>query len=503
MVSGRVGTVGAASSVGVFAFVLGVLGSWVPSLWYDEVATVYSSRRSIGELIDFLRSTDAVHGGYYFGIHLWGSVFGFSEFSVRLPSAIAVGVAAAGVVTLAARFSDLDVAMFSGVVFALLPRVTWAAVEARSSALTAAAAVWVTVLLLVALSSRSRLWWVAYGVVLTASIVLFVYLATIVVVHFAILLICRRFRVSALPWALAVLAALVVALPFLRVVQRQAGQVGWIPPLDANFARIVFEYQWFLDSPVFGVVFGVVLVVALVFTVRSRERFRSDGGACIAIALVWIAVPMAVMVAYSLVKSPIYLDRYLTFTTPAVALLGGVALGQLRAVRWLPYVAIAALALALVPGYASQRLPGAKPLGMDFSEVNDYARASIGPGDCVLFGRAAWNPSSQRLVEDVDPSAFANARDIGLATDAAESGQLWDVEKPLSDVDLDMCTVLWYFTDRERDEVENLRLTSNDKWALQPYHFEDSSEYALLSSRGLRIDSRVTFDGTQVVRLVR
>ena len=160
-----------ALAVAVFAFVLGVTASWVPSFWYDEVATVYSSRRSYDDLVDLLRGTDAVHGAYYVGMHLWGSVFGFSEFSVRLPSAVAVGVAAAGVVVLASRLSTPRVALLSGVAFALLPRVLWAAVEARGYALTAAAAVWLTIVLIVALHSRSRWWWVLYAAMLAVSIV--------------------------------------------------------------------------------------------------------------------------------------------------------------------------------------------------------------------------------------------------------------------------------------------------------------------------------------------
>lgn len=40
-----------APAVAVFAFVIGVAASWVPSYWYDEAATVYSSRRSFSELL--------------------------------------------------------------------------------------------------------------------------------------------------------------------------------------------------------------------------------------------------------------------------------------------------------------------------------------------------------------------------------------------------------------------------------------------------------------------
>jgi mannosyltransferase len=495
----------AAVSVGLFAFVLGVLGSWIPSFWYDEVATVYSARRTMPQLVDLLRTTDVVHGGYYIGIHLWGNLFGFSQFSIRLPGAIAVGAAAAGVVVLGTRVSSMRVGILSGLVFAVLPRVTWAAVEARSYALTAAAAVWLTVLFLVALQTRSRWWWAAYCVVLAVSIVLFVYLATLVAVHLVILLWRRRFRTSIVPWGLAVVVAVLITSPFLRVVLRQAGQVSWIPPLDSNFPRVVLEYQWFLGAPWFGVMYAIILALGVAAAWRARRSERKPKSGLVPIAITWMLLPMAVMAAYSLVRSPIYLDRYFTFTTPAVALLAGAALARLRVVPWLPFMGIAALVAASAPAYIQQRTEWAKPLNMDFSAANAFAEANIEPGDCVLFGRAAWNPSSQRLVEDVDPSSFAGVRDVGKGKDAASTGQLWDEELPLADIApaLGQCDVVWYFTDRERSEVENLRLTSNDRWALAPYSFDASPEHDVLLSAGFQVDRRTTVHSTQVLRLTR
>ena len=494
-----------ALAVAVFAFVLGVTASWVPSFWYDEVATVYSSRRSYDDLVDLLRGTDAVHGAYYVGMHLWGSVFGFSEFSVRLPSAVAVGVAAAGVVVLASRLSTPRVALLSGVAFALLPRVLWAAVEARGYALTAAAAVWLTIVLIVALHSRSRWWWVLYAAMLAVSIVLFVYLATIVAAHFLIMLARRRVRASALPWSAAVVMTLAVTAVFLKVVLRQATQVGWIPPIDGNFPRVVLEYQWFLGAPLFGTLVGAIFVVALIVSIGHRPGSVEWRSGPLPVAISWILVPMAVMVMYSIVRSPIYLDRYFTFTTPALALLLGVALDRVGRSRWLAVLLVGALASVALPAYLQQRSAWAKPLQMDFSDANEFASANVAPGDCVLFGRAAWNPSSQRLIEDVDPSSFAGTRSIGLAKDAADSGQLWDDERPLSELapELAGCQVIWYFTDRDRSQAETVRLTSNDTWVLPPSDFETSSDYLELRKAGFRIDDRHTVHVTQIVRLER
>ncbi|GAA4349348.1 hypothetical protein [Microbacterium rhizosphaerae] len=53
-----------------------------------------SAQRSLPSLLGNL---DAVHGRYYAGLHVWGWMFGVSPFAVRLPSAIAVGLATSAV----------------------------------------------------------------------------------------------------------------------------------------------------------------------------------------------------------------------------------------------------------------------------------------------------------------------------------------------------------------------------------------------------------------------
>ena len=155
--------------LGLVGFVVGALGSWRPSFWYDEAATVFSATRRMPDLLRLLQHQDAVHGLYYLGMHFWFRVFGAGEPAARLPSAIAVGVATAGVVLLGGRLASVRVGIASGVLFLVLPRVTWAAVEARDLALTAALAVWLTVLLLAAVRHNDIRWWLGYVLLAVVS----------------------------------------------------------------------------------------------------------------------------------------------------------------------------------------------------------------------------------------------------------------------------------------------------------------------------------------------
>src|SRR6516225_9329790 len=121
-----------------------ISGAWAsrPSLWFDEGATISASAsRTLPELWKLLGHIDAVHGLYYLLMHGWFAIFPPTEFWSRFPSSLAVGGAAAGVVVFTRQFalqasggSGRATAVCAGIVFAILPRVTWAGIEARSSA---------------------------------------------------------------------------------------------------------------------------------------------------------------------------------------------------------------------------------------------------------------------------------------------------------------------------------------------------------------------------------
>ena len=132
-------------AVGVFATLLSLIAIGVPSLWGDEVATVMSATRSWPELWAMLGHVDAVHGAYYLLMHGWVGLFGASPVSLRVPSAIGVKMAAAGVVQLVRLFKPLGLAIVAGAVFAMLPRVFDLGAEARPYAITMAFAAWLLV----------------------------------------------------------------------------------------------------------------------------------------------------------------------------------------------------------------------------------------------------------------------------------------------------------------------------------------------------------------------
>ncbi|MBY0442063.1 MAG: hypothetical protein K2Q25_08030, partial [Mycobacteriaceae bacterium] len=106
---------------GMVATLATTLLSWRPSFWFDEAATVAAADRSEIDLLRLLLNFDAVHGLYYLVMRAWLSWVPINEFTARLPSAIAVGVAAAGLLVLTKLVADRPTAWSAVVSFTVVP----------------------------------------------------------------------------------------------------------------------------------------------------------------------------------------------------------------------------------------------------------------------------------------------------------------------------------------------------------------------------------------------
>jgi mannosyltransferase len=224
--------------VAVLASVVSLAGAGRPSFWYDEAATISAAySRSLSQLWHMLRNVDAVEGLYYLLMHGWFKIFPPTEFWSRVPSGLAIGAAAAGVVMLGKQFSSRTVALASGVVCAILPRATWAGIEARPYALSMMAAVWLTVLFIRA-TRRDNAWvWLCYGLALAVSILLDVYLLLLTPAYLVFICAFRRSRTAVLRFALASVLAGCALTPFLIAVVGQTHQISWVAPSVRNPVR--------------------------------------------------------------------------------------------------------------------------------------------------------------------------------------------------------------------------------------------------------------------------
>ena len=161
-----------AALLGLVSVVWSGLGSWVPSIWVDEAASITATRRSWAELWRLLGNIDAVHGLYYAGLKLWFTIIATGPVTLRLPSLLAMGGVVASTYLLARRFMRPPVAAVAASVCALLPRATWMAIEGRSWAFSALAAVVATLLLVDWVSTARRRLLFGYAVAIAIGITL-------------------------------------------------------------------------------------------------------------------------------------------------------------------------------------------------------------------------------------------------------------------------------------------------------------------------------------------
>jgi mannosyltransferase len=421
--------------LGALAAIVSFAGSWIPSYWGDEAASIMSAERPLSTLFPMLGRIDAVHGLYYLFLHGWIELFGASELSTRLPSAIGVGLAAAGTVVLAFLLFDRRIAVIAGLVFAVLPRVTYMGAEARSYALGTAIAVWLTVLLVVLLTRRavSPALWVLYSLGFTLAIYSFLYIILLGIVHAIVLLSLTRSRTLVRRWLGAASIGVVLALPVIVYALGQHGQISFLAGRPSFSPQLVFIGQWFSSSWL-AILCWALIAIAVLTAVRTWLRGsprRMPLGMLLAVS--WLVIPTLLLVLGNVFVAPMYTSRYPSFCTPAVAILVGVGIAALTR-KWIQVVVVALLFCIAMPSYVAQRGPYAKDGGTDWKQASAILGAHARPRDAIVFDEKTTPWQRPRLALHLYPADFARLDDVTLAVPYADNAALWDTVAPLARV---------------------------------------------------------------------
>jgi mannosyltransferase len=489
--------------VAVLGAAVSLAGAARPSFWYDEAATISAAySRSLSQLWHMLRNVDAVEGLYYLLMHGWFKIFPPTEFWTRVPSGLAIGAAAAGVVVLGKQFSSRTVALAAGVVCAILPRATWAGIEARPYALSMTAAVWLTVLLVRA-TRRDNAWvWLCYGLVLAMSILLDVYLLLLTPAYVVFICAFRRSRTVVLRFVLASVLAGCALTPFLIAAIGQAHQISWVAPIGHRTIEDVTVQQYFERSPPFTILSALIVATAIVLWLFTSARLVEADRQLLTLAIGWLVIPTAVIVIWSALVHPVYTPRYLSFTAPAIAVVLGVCIGALAVTRWAAAAIVCLLAIAAAPNYVSaQRSPYAK-YGMDYSQVADLITAKAAPGDCLLVNdTVTFMPAPMRPLLAARPDAYRKLVDLTLWQRATDRNDVFDtnlipevVAKPLS-----RCRVVWIITQADQAmpaREQGPALPPGPRYGVTP-------AFAVPHDLGFRLVERWQFNLVQVIKAVR
>jgi len=466
------------------AAVMLVLGWWGiardNSMGNDEVATRWAALLPLRELAHLLGNVDAVHGLYYLFMHGWVAL-GSSPVDLRIPSVIAMAVAAVLMVIIGRRLTGSGWAgLFAGLIMALTPSISFYAQTARSYAMVFACVVGSTLALMYALEAEAagranRRRWLVYAGLVALGGYLNEMSLLVLAAHAVTVLLARYGRsvVERWLWAAGGGAALVAPLVLLSIKEHAA--LGWVSPPDLTDLRVLAQDYFGAETVAAGLL-AICAVVALLPPAgtwrwlpagagqagagqagagqagagqagagRAGAKqpgaeagppwWRSGGVSLPSVAAPLLVLPAAILMIESILLRPLYVDRYVLYGEAGAALLAGGGLYRIgrwagdasgrRALVWLPGVVgcLCVLVLQLAPQHHVRR-PGSRRY--DYGGPSSYVGANARPGDGILFFGKFYRKAKLGY-----PGDFRNTSDFAQAASPLQVGNFQGRDKPV------------------------------------------------------------------------
>lgn len=412
--------------LGIVGLLICGSGMWIPSPWIDEAATAHIISYSVPEMFGLWQTIDANFAPYYLFMHVWTSLTGINPFWLRLPSTIAAGVAVGAMASTGRLLGGRRYQIFYAACFALLPRTTAMAIEARPyelSAMFTALSLLLVVRQITGLAGRWNPWLLALTMWGAVSMHLFSALPIIGLVGGAIYWLKPRQRRQLL--ISSVMAAL-LSLPLAIIGLSQQSQVSWLASVKYKLADQALVDSWFTSrwniNPVKGyespyvhevplhwlaVAMAVVALLVIVSgTIAARKRNLMQ----LTISLTPLVTSVGVLWLASVISEPILLSRYVTSASPFFAMLlaeGFLWLGG----RWQLVTAMALIVGSMVLFYA-QRQPWTKLWKEDFKFIAMAMDNYATPGDGFVMEPAPSPHESARNAVALFPDSFQPFNDL-------------------------------------------------------------------------------------------
>ncbi|WP_405823834.1 glycosyltransferase family 39 protein [Streptomyces sp. NBC_01390] len=405
-----------------------VLGLWgvrrQNTMWGDESVTYQLAHRDLSQIWHTAQHIDLVHALYYAVMHEIFGLFGGGLLTLRLPSVLAMSVAASGVGLLGLRLAGPRTGLLAGLVFPLLPQVQKYAQEGRSYAMVCALVTWATCALVVSVPHRTRWRWAVYGSTMLLACLLHEFAVLALVAHGVTLVVSRVPRPVLKAWSVAA-----------------AGVVGGLLPLAIRSAGQSEQVSW-IGGPVRLRYFLVVAVVGVACALAPPAPLGRRGPVRLPVLAVPILVlPGLLLLIASLVK-PLFVDRYVVYSNIGIALLLGAWLDCFHrlqrssrnawilwvpCVRWIPWIVAVAVLAVLVPPSLSLRTPQSR--SNDATAIGAAVRKEGRPGDGLLY-----LAGQHRILTAANPEDTRSLTDLALAQDPVSSNTLAGVELPARDI---------------------------------------------------------------------
>ena len=356
-------------------------------LWADEADSASAALRPLSALSRLLGHQDGPLAAYYLLLHGWLRLVGTSAWSIRLPSTLALLAAVALTTRLGQRLAGPRGGLIGGGLLATNPFVLSFGTDARPYAFALLAAAATGLLLAGAPDRPGRRRRLAYTGCALVGVLAHLFFLLLLPAHLAGLRLARR---PVRPWLLPVGATVLLTSPLLLLSAGQTAEVSYLHrpgllSLPGWFQAMAGGKAW-LSVPA-----AVLLLVAW----RSG-RLRDQPGLAL-----WLLVPGPLLLLVSLVH-PLYLNRYVVESAPALSLLVALALVRSRRPRLATAVALSLLAGSAV---TSARLQAAPFRYEDLRAAADIVLEGTHPQDGAVLLPTGIRTAVGFYVARVDPGA--------------------------------------------------------------------------------------------------
>lgn len=401
------------------------------SIWLDEATEISIARNGFVQITG-LSLLDRNFPLHYLLLHYWMLLFGDSEFSVRLPSALFGLLSVAMLYKVGALLFGKETGLIGAVIMAISGYQVYYSQEARPYAMMLFLAL-VSFYFFLRLFEGGKDYRVLAAYVLSAVLLISSHIYGLFFVVAQALFLLGYYALEALrrrseqdrnfrAWALAGGALAIASVPvFLyfayQLTQPAVYQKSWIKKsleiqsLDESFTAYAGAPQSY--SPVLLLLLTFFALISVVALARSKEQ-----RAKLYLLSLWLVVPIALPLLLSRLVIPIWFDRYSIGALPALYLLAAEGIrtvgsvGALRAYRQVvPFAALAVIIFFSIGVLQDNYAAGKEP----WRALVKYVEATAEPGDLVFIASGAREPYDYYARrEDLE------VKEVGLGPDQAE-----------------------------------------------------------------------------------
>jgi mannosyltransferase len=347
------------------------------SIWIDEGVSLQTAHFERDEFLHFIRHEEMNMAFYHLLLRAWIRL-GDDEVTVRSLSVLAALAALPAVYLLARQLFSPRVGVLSALFLALNPMHYSYARETRAYALTLLLVALGSYLFLRATSTGRSPEWIAYVLVMTLAAYSHFFAIFVIVSHGGCLLLRRQDRLKPAVFSFAALAVLLAPILVYVTFGGQSGRVTAETPTIRDVLYVAPSLTG-REALFFYLPAGLVALVAA----RGRPPFLATYAWSYRFLLLWLAIPIGLALALSVVAKPIFVSRYLLVCLPALVILVAAAISEVRR-TWL-FAAVAGAATLLAAWTVLSCHPGCRTEIEDWRGVEHLVRAEWRRGDQISF----------------------------------------------------------------------------------------------------------------------